>query len=78
MHLHLRANKNSDHILKIPHRQRNKTSAYSKIFLSRNLHPFIGHCRHNRFPHATPSRIQKRKNNILFGFHSNSKRRTLF
>ena len=55
MHLHLRANKNPDHILKIPHRQRNKTSTYSKIFLSRNLHPFIGHCRHNRFPHATPS-----------------------
>ncbi len=55
MHLHLRANKNPDHILEIPHRQRNKTSAYSKIFLSRNLHPFICHCGHNRFPYAASS-----------------------
>ena len=62
----LRANKNTDHILILPHRQRNISGANSKIFLHRDLHPLIRQCRDHGFPHTTPRRIQKRKRNIVF------------
>ena len=74
----LRANKNTDHILVLPHRQRNKSGTNSKVFLYRNFHPFIRHRRNYRLPNTTARRIQKRKHNIVFRFYTHSKRRAFF